>query len=196
MQCQKVRRTLWYHMQSKHSSPEKFSYHVCSSNLCKSLLSAQRWNRIVIKSSTNISNKAPRAHGLLVQDVVNQNKMKFDPYHDLVDQTFLQFNDNLINNQDPQNQIENKEKLGAKYPKESDSEERETNKTFALLNFMPQLLPDGEIVKGINSLNQKQREVFDVVHTWAKIIQNMMTIMLNQSTYFFQVEEARQISFG
>ena len=122
--------------------------------------------------------------------------MKFDPYHDLVDQTFLQFNDNLINNQDPQNQIENKEKLGAKYPKESDSEERETNKTFALLNFMPQLLPDGEIVKGINSLNQKQREVFDVVHTWAKIIQNMMTIMLNQATYFFQVEEARQISFG
>ena len=122
--------------------------------------------------------------------------MKFDPYHDLVDQTFLQFNDNLINNQDPQNQIENKEKLVAKYPKESDSEERETNKTFALLNFMPQLLPDGEIVKGINSLNQKQREVFDVVHTWAKIIQNMMTIMLNQSTYFFQVEEARQISFG
>ena len=122
--------------------------------------------------------------------------MKFDPYDDLVDQTFWQFNDNLINNQDPQNQIENKEKLGAKYPKESDSEERETNKTFALLNFMPQLLPDGEIVKGINSLNQKQREVFDVVHTWAKIIQNMMTIMLNQSTYFFQVEEARQISFG
>lgn len=122
--------------------------------------------------------------------------MKFDPYHDLVDQTFLQFNDNLINNQDPQNQIENKEKLGAKYPKESDSEERETNKTFAFLNFMLQLLPDGEIVKGINSLNQKQREVFDVVHTWAKIIQNMMTIMLNQSTYFFQVEEARQISFG
>ena len=122
--------------------------------------------------------------------------MKFDPYDDLVDQTFWQFNDNLINNQDPQNQIENKEKLGAKYPKESDSEERETNKTFAFLNFMLQLLPDGEIVKGINSLNQKQREVFDVVHTWAKIIQNMMTIMLNQSTYFFQVEEARQISFG
>ena len=122
--------------------------------------------------------------------------MKFDPYDDLVDQTFWQFNDNLINNQDPQNQIENKEKLVAKYPKESDSEERETNKTFAFLNFMLQLLPDGEIVKGINSLNQKQREVFDVVHTWAKIIQNMMTIMLNQSTYFFQAEEARQISFG
>ena len=122
--------------------------------------------------------------------------MKFDPYDDLVDQSFWQFNDNLINNQDPQNQIENKEKLVAKYPKESDSEERETNKTFAFLNFMLQLLPDGEIVKGINSLNQKQREVFDVVHTWAKIIQNMMTIMLNQSTYFFQVEEARQISFG
>ena len=33
---------------------------------------------------------------------------------------------------------------------------------------MPQILPDGEIAKGVNSLNSKQREVFNVVHKWAK----------------------------
>ena len=33
---------------------------------------------------------------------------------------------------------------------------------------MPQILPDDEIPKGINSLNSKQREVFNVFHTWAK----------------------------
>ena len=33
---------------------------------------------------------------------------------------------------------------------------------------MLQVLPDDEIAKGINSLNSKQREVFNVVHTWAK----------------------------
>ena len=33
---------------------------------------------------------------------------------------------------------------------------------------MPQVLPDAEIAKDINSLNLKQREVFNVVHTWAK----------------------------
>ena len=35
-----------------------------------------------------------------VQDIVNINKMKFEPYGDLVDQAFSQFNKNLINNQD------------------------------------------------------------------------------------------------
>ena len=33
---------------------------------------------------------------------------------------------------------------------------------------MPQISPDGEIAKGVNSLNSKQREVFNVVHNRAK----------------------------
>ena len=33
---------------------------------------------------------------------------------------------------------------------------------------MPQMLPDNEIAEGINSLNSKQREIFNVVHIWAK----------------------------
>ena len=31
---------------------------------------------------------------------------------------------------------------------------------------MPQILPDDQILKDINSLNSKQREVFNVVHVW------------------------------
>ena len=33
---------------------------------------------------------------------------------------------------------------------------------------MSQVLPDDKIAKGINFLNSRQREVFNVVHTWAK----------------------------
>ena len=33
---------------------------------------------------------------------------------------------------------------------------------------MPKVLPDDEIAKDTNSLNSKQTEVFNVVHTWAK----------------------------
>ena len=33
---------------------------------------------------------------------------------------------------------------------------------------MPQILRDDELAEGINYLNSKQREVFTVVHTWAK----------------------------
>ena len=53
-------------------------------------------------------------------------------------------------------------------PNENDSEDTEPNKTFAIPNFMPQILPVDEIAKGINSLNSKLREVFNVVHKWAK----------------------------
>ena len=94
--------------------------------------------------------------------------MKFEPYGDLDYQAFVQFNENLINNQDPHSQIENHETPQAQYPNESDLEEKETNRTFALPNFMLQILPDNEIVEGINSLNSKQREIFNMVHTWAK----------------------------
>ena len=96
-----------------------------------------------------------------VQDVVNRNKIKFEPYGYLLDQDFSQFNENSINNQDPHSQIENDEIPGTEYPNENDLEDTETNKTSAIPNFMPQILPDDEIAKGINSLNSKQREVIN-----------------------------------
>ena len=90
-----------------------------------------------------------------VQDVVNRNKIKLEPYGDLVDLAFFQFNENSVNNQDPHNQIKNDETPGAEYLNENDSEDTETNKTSTIANFMPQILPDDEIGKGINSLNSK-----------------------------------------
>ena len=75
----------------------------------------------------------------------------------------LQYNENLINNQDPQRQIKNDKTLGAEYPKENYSEETSANS--AISNFMPKILPDDENTEGINSLNLKQREIFSVVQT-------------------------------
>ena len=70
--------------------------------------------------------------------------------------------------QDPHSQIENDEIPGGEYPNENDSEVTRTNKTSAIPNFIPQILPDDEIAKDTNSLNSEQREVFNEVHTWAK----------------------------
>ena len=58
-----------------------------------------------------------------VQYVVNRNKMNFEPYGDLDNQAFSQFNENSINNQDPQSLIENDETPEAEYPNENDSED-------------------------------------------------------------------------
>ena len=38
----------------------------------------------------------------------------------------------------------------------------------AILNFMLKILPDDEIADSINSLDSKQKELFNVVHTWGK----------------------------
>ena len=86
-----------------------------------------------------------------IQDVVNISKIKFEPYGGLFHQAFPQFNENLINKQDPHSQIENDKTAGSEYPNESDSEEEETNNNSAISNFMPQILQ--EIAEGINSLN-------------------------------------------
>ena len=103
-----------------------------------------------------------------VQDIVNIDKIKFEPYDDLVDEVYSQLNESLINNQDPHSQIENVEIPGAEYPNSNDSEDTETNKTSTIPTFMPQILPDDEIAESMNSLNSKQREVFNVAHKWTK----------------------------
>ena len=74
----------------------------------------------------------------------------------------------MIKNQDRYSQFENDEKPEAEYPNESDVEDGETNKTSALPNFMQQISPNAEIAEWISSLNSKQKEIFHVVHAWAK----------------------------
>ena len=104
-----------------------------------------------------------------VQDIVNWNKKKI--LNHMVIQLirlFSHFNENSINNQNSHSQIENDETPEPKYPIEDDSENTETNKTSAIPNFMPQILPDDEIAKGVNPLNSEQREFFNVSQTLAE----------------------------
>ena len=114
-----------------------------------------------------------------VQDIVSNNKIKSESYGDLVDKEYSGLNETLINNQEPHSQIENDEISGAEFPNDNDSEGTEINKISAVPNFLPQILPDDEISEGINSLNLKQREVFNVLHKWVESMLNVMDIMLN-----------------
>ena len=56
------------------------------------------------------------------------NKIKFEPYGDLVDQVFSKFNENSISNQNPCSQTENDVTSGAEYPNENDSEDKKKKK--------------------------------------------------------------------
>ena len=143
MRCHKVRGTLRYHVPSKLLSPKKFVHHVLL------LFYPLRHEKELLSDFLPMhQNKLP---GENVRDVINIKKKKFEPYGNLLDKAFLHINGNLINNQDSHNQTENDETSRSEYPNESDTEEEETSKTFALPNFMPQILPDDEIAEGINS---------------------------------------------
>ena len=147
MRCRKVKRILRYHVPNKLLSPKKIAHHVLL------LFYPFRDEKVFLPDFLPLYQNKLQEEG--VQDVVDINKIKFEPYGDLIDQTCSQFNENLINNQDLHSQIENDETPGPEHPKESDSKERETKKTSALPNFIPQILPDDEISAGINSLNSK-----------------------------------------
>ena len=80
----------------------------------------------------------------------------------------MQYNENLINHLNPHTQIENNKASRAEYLHKYDSEDRETNKTSAILNLILKIFPDEETAGGVNSFNSKQKEVFNMVHKWDK----------------------------
>ena len=124
LRCQKVRRILQYQVPNKFLSPEKLTYHVML------LFFPFRDEKQLLSSFPTLYQNKLQEQG--VQDAVNTNKIKFEPYGDLVDQTFSQFNENSINNKDPHSQIENDEKAGAEYPNKNDSKDKQTK----LLQFL------------------------------------------------------------
>ena len=127
MRYRKVRRILRYHVLNKLFSPEKFAHHVML------LFFPFRDEKQLLSGCPPLYQNKLQEQA--VQDDVNRNKIKFEPCGYLVDQAFSQFNENSINNQDPQSQTENDETPEAQYPNENESEVLETNKTSAIPNF-------------------------------------------------------------
>ena len=107
MRCPKVRQFLRYHKPNKHLFPEKFAHHVL-------LLFFPFRDKKMLSGCPPLYQNKLQQQG--VQYVVNRNKIKFEPYGDLVDQAFSQFNEISINNQDPHSQIEKDGTPEAEYP--------------------------------------------------------------------------------
>ena len=156
MRCRKVRSILRYHVLNKILYSEKFDHHVLL------LFYPFRDEKELLSGLPPLYQNKLQEQG--VQDVGNINKIKFEPYGDLVDEEYSRLNEILINIQDPCSQIENDEIPGAESPNDNDSEDTEKSKTSTIPTFMPQILPDNKIAEGINFLISKQRKIFNVVY--------------------------------
>ena len=79
-------------MPNKLLSPEKFAHHAML------LFFPFRDEKQLLLCCPPLFQNKLQEKG--VQDVVNRNKIKLEPYGDLVDLAFFQFNENSVNNQD------------------------------------------------------------------------------------------------
>ena len=143
MRCRKVKRIFPFHVSNKLLSPEIFAHHILL------LFYPLRYEKEILSGFPPIYQKGGK-------DVKNISKMKVQPYGDLVDQAFLKFSENIINNQDPQSEIENHETPGTEYLNKNVSEEIDTIEPSATPNFMLKISPGNETAEGIISLNSKQ----------------------------------------
>ena len=138
MRCRKVRRILRYHVPNKILYPEKFAHHVLL------LFYPFRDEKELLSGLPPLYQNKLQEQG--AQEIVNINKIKFEPHFDLVYEVNSRLCETLINNQDTHSQIENDEIPGAEYPNDNDSEDTEINKTSTIPTFMPQTLPDDDKV--------------------------------------------------
>jgi len=108
-----------------------------------------------------------------VSEIVNRNKLIFEPDADLEDLVLQNICNDLENNQNPYAQQENDEVTGLindnPQEEEVDDVNTESAENFGTFtNVTHQLLSDKDINTWIRSLNEKQRATFDVVLRWGK----------------------------
>ena len=162
LKCRQVKLVLRYHVPNRHKNPEKYAHHVLfmfypfrvESELCR----------------TTSGTYMEKLLDPVVQAMINENKLKFEPFADLVDTALLNFHSDTLN-PDSFAQQENDEVEDILELQEEEYEEDDVSFEHTAdvpINSEKSVVSDTEVNSKIRSLNQKQREIFEVVNKWAR----------------------------
>ena len=89
----KVRGILWYHEPNNSLYPGKYAHHLL-------ILFYQFWDeKDLLSGCLSLYQNKLLEPG--VQTVANSNKIKFEPFGNLVDDSYSRYNANMLDNQDP-----------------------------------------------------------------------------------------------
>ena len=167
LKCRKVELVLRYHVPNRHRDPEAYAHHLLFMFYPFRVESE-------LKSGDPLSYQS-KLNEPGVIDIINHNKCAVEPFGDLVDDAFIRFRAESTPNMDSYGQQENDEiEQGLlENNRQSDSEEYEDNNPLLYPDSISSgntsnILHDDDINAKIRSLNIKQRQIFDVVHGWAK----------------------------
>ena len=125
-----------------------------------------------------------------VIDIINRKKATMEPFSELVDQALLSVHFD-IHSHDAFSKQENDEvfeQMSSTVHSLLDNSEDPTESAavldeavYAPVYSGPSLMPDSELNSNVRKLNQKQHQLFDIVHSWAKKI--LKSRSLNPHTF-------------
>ena len=166
LRCRKVKAVLRYYVPNRHKYPKKYAHHLL-------FMFHPFRNEDDLKSTVLGSyNEKLQEPGIL--EVVNRNKLIFEPHGDLVDTALLNLRTDLLHNSDAYSNQENDQvQTLLNNQVESDNEDPTNDAvvladTFTVSNDAPSVMPDNELNEKIRSLNSKQRQYFEIIFNWAK----------------------------
>ena len=164
LQCRKIPLVLQYHVPHKDLKPEEYAHHML-------FMYFPFRNEADLKLGTY----ANKLSDTSVLEIVNSNRQKVEPYATVVDDAFRKVQEENQSNIDPFGQQENEETYAELDEGMLDSEDEgnvEESETMSqgvdFGNQGLQIVSDNVVNETIRSLNEKQRQVFDIVHKWAR----------------------------
>ena len=155
LKCRKIRSVLRYHIPNAKKEPEKYAHHILfmfypfrnESDLCSSLDG---------KYMTKLTEPG-------VQDIVNENKIRFEPYGDMVDSALCTLHQVMNTFTEPPDNVFN-----VTVTDDEDSPcEQHSSSSYNSYRTSP-ILSDDQITSMIDSLNENQMDIFLVVNKWAR----------------------------
>ena len=172
MRCRKARKVLRTYTPNRHLYPEKYAHHL----LMLFFPFRNEENDLKLDGSYMLKLSEPD-----VLEIVNSNRELFEPNSELVEIALQNYRSDLLTNQNAFAQQENDEVLdilneelnnNADIDEESHADD-EVYDNLAPAAAQETLISEEDLNSSIESLNEEQRQIFDVVYMWAKrFVQN------------------------
>ena len=157
MKLRKIKSVLRYYTPNRDKYPEKYAHHMLF------MFYPFRSEGQLLADDGTYTAKLACAN---IYNVVVENHRQFEPFADIVDAALRNLNENrLPDNQDPFSQQEDDEVM---LSINHGSTETEDIGVLPGLHTQQNILPDNEINCLIQSRNQEQMEVFEIVYKWGK----------------------------
>ena len=167
LQCRKVKSVLRYHVPNQNKYPERYAHHLLF------MFFPFRKESELLNDDTGLY--IDKLNEPDVIDLINTNKVLFEPYGQMVDVALHNMRTNLQHSQDSFAQQENDdvEQLLESTRDLSSGDPNDEPELFIpnidlALPVRPTLLSDDILNEKIRSLNVQQRQIFDVLNKWAR----------------------------